>query len=89
MLSVYIIVVTISSDHESLVKSFELGANDFLTKPIFHQELSLRLRNGISLLRLESQDELILALAKLTDTRSPETGMPESVNNFETLTCRI
>ncbi len=58
--SVYIIVVTASSDHKSLIKSFQLGANDFLTKPIFQPEMHLRLRNGMNLLRLESQDELLL-----------------------------
>jgi len=72
--SIYIIVVTDSVDREALIKSFYLGANDFLTKPIFHQELFLRLRNGINLLRLESQDELIFSMAKLADYRSPETG---------------
>lgn len=84
--SVYIIVITVSADQESLVKSFHLGANDFLTKPIFHQELHLRLRNGMNLLRLESQDELIFAMAKLADRRSPETGKHlERVRNFTRL----
>ena len=72
--SVYIIVVTDSSDRESVIKSFQLGANDFITKPIFPPEMHLRLRNGMNLLRLESQDELIFAMAKLADCRSPETG---------------
>jgi len=73
--SIYIIAITVTKDPASLVKTFNIGANDYLTKPIFHQELHLRLRNGMNLLRLESQDELIFAMAKLADRRSPETGL--------------
>lgn len=84
--SVYVIMVTASKDRESLVKSFHLGANDFLTKPIFPQELLLRLRNGMHLHRLENQDELIFSMAKLADCRSPETGRHlERVRNFTRL----
>ena len=84
--SIYIIVVTETSDRESLVKSFQLGANDFLSKPIFLPELQLRLRNGMSLLRQESQDELIFSMAKLADCRSPETGRHlDRVQNFTRL----
>jgi putative two-component system response regulator len=84
--AMYIIVVTGLTDRESLLKSFSLGANDFLTKPIFHQGLHLRLRNGMRLLRLESQDELIFSMAGLADCRSPETGKHlERVRNFTRL----
>jgi putative two-component system response regulator len=84
--AVYIIAITSSKDQESLVKTFTIGANDYLTKPIFHQELHLRLRNGMNLLRLESQDELIFSMAKLADCRSPETGKHlDRVQNFTRL----
>ena len=84
--SIYIIAITASKDQESLVKTFNIGANDYLTKPIFHQELYLRLRNGMNLLRLESQDELIFSMAKLADCRSPETGKHlDRVQNFTRL----
>ena len=73
-LSIYIIVITAQTDEEAPIKSLRLGANDFLTKPIRHQELNLRLRNGMHLIRLESQDELIFSMAQLADIRSPETG---------------
>ena len=72
--SVYIIVITSTTEKKALVRSFQAGANDFLTKPVFHQELHLRLRNGMNLLRLETQDDLIFSMAKLADRRSPETG---------------
>lgn len=84
--SVYIIAITATKDQEALVKTFNVGANDYLTKPIFHQELHLRLRNGINLLRLESQDELIFSMAELADRRSPETGLHlDRVQNFTRL----
>lgn len=84
--SVYIIAITISQDRETLVKTFNVGANDYLTKPIFHQELHLRLRNGMNLARLEGQDELIFSMAKLADCRSPETGLHlERVQSFTRL----
>jgi len=86
ILSVYIIAITASHEQELLVKTFKNGANDYLTKPIFHQELHLRLRNGLNLLRLESQDELILSMAKLADRRSPEIGFHlDRVQNFTRL----
>jgi len=72
--SIYIVVVTELRDKEALVESFRLGANDFLSKPIYPQELLLRLRNGLNLIRMESQDELIFGMANLADCRSPETG---------------
>lgn len=84
--STYIIVATASMDREALAKSIRLGANDFLVKPVFPQELHLRLRNGMHLLRLGNQDELIFSMAKLADYRSPETGKHlERVQNFTRL----
>lgn len=85
-LAIYIIVITILKDEEAPVKSLRLGANDFLIKPIRYQELHLRLRNGMHLIRLESQDELIFSMAQLADQRSPETGKHlDRVQNFTRL----
>ena len=85
-LAIYIIVITILLDEEAPVKSLRLGANDFLIKPIRHQELNLRLKNGMHLIRMESQDELIFSMAQLADHRSPETGKHlDRVQNFTRL----
>jgi len=73
-LALYIVVITVLTDEDAPVKSLRLGANDFLIKPVRHKELNLRLRNGMHLIRLESQDELIFSMAQLADHRSPETG---------------
>ncbi len=71
---VYIIVLTSMEEQKLVVKALRLGADDFMTKPAFKEELELRIKGGQRLLHLESQDELILALAKLSEYRSDETG---------------
>jgi cyclic di-GMP phosphodiesterase len=70
----YIIVLTSHEDQHFVVEALNDGANDFLTKPAFNEELQLRIKSGLRLLRLESQDELILSMAKLSEYRSEETG---------------
>jgi putative two-component system response regulator len=70
----YIIVLTSIDDKKSLISALSKGADDFLIKPAMEEELQLRVENGIRLLRQQSQDELILALAKLSEYRSDETG---------------
>jgi len=70
----YIIVLTSHEAQHSVVAALNDGADDFLTKPAFNEELQLRIKSGIRLLRLESQDELILAMARLSEYRSEETG---------------
>lgn len=70
----YIIVLTSSEEKESLVRALSLGADDYIAKPVMVEELLLRIESGVRLLRLEIQEELILALAKLAEYRSDETG---------------
>lgn len=70
----YIIVLTGLDDRQSLTRALGLGADDYLLKPVFEQELSLRLQGASRLLRLEGQEELIFAMAELAAYRSGETG---------------
>lgn len=70
----YIIVLTSMDDRHSLLKALSLGADDYLTKPVFPDELKLRLRGGTRLIKLETQEELIFSMAKLAEYRSEETG---------------
>lgn len=70
----YIIVLTSLEDEDSLVKALSLGADDYLAKPVNPNELKLRVQGGLRILKQESQEELILALAKLAEYRSDETG---------------
>ncbi len=71
---IYIIVITSGEGKENVIKALSAGADDFLSKPIVPQELNLRIRGGQRLISLESQDELIFSMAKLSDYRSLETG---------------
>ncbi len=70
----YIIVLTSSEEDTALVKALSLGADDFITKPVKPEEMRLRVKGGLRLLRLEIQEEIILGMAKLAEYRSDETG---------------
>lgn len=70
----YIIVLSVLDDRVSIVRALSLGADDYLSKPVFHDELNLRLLGAMRLLKLEGQNELIFAMAKLAAYRSGETG---------------
>jgi len=70
----YILVVSSASERDSIIKALDLGANDYVNKPVVPRELQLRLNGASQLLRLESQDEFILSMAKMAEYRSKETG---------------
>ncbi len=70
----YIIVLTTNEASESVVESLSCGADDFVQKPIKPEELELRLKSGLRLLRLENFQQMIFTLAKLSEYRSDETG---------------
>ena len=70
----YFILLTSRGGTESVVEGLEAGADDFITKPFQPEELNVRLRVGERLLSLESRDVTIFTLAKLAESRDPETG---------------
>jgi putative two-component system response regulator len=70
----YLIVLSSLEDRTSLVQALELGADDYLAKPISPEELNLRLMHGGRLIRLDSMDDLVFGLAELSGYRSGETG---------------
>jgi predicted signal transduction protein with EAL and GGDEF domain len=66
---IYMILLTSKESREDMVRGFEAGADDYLTKPCDPEELKARLRAGQRILRL--QDKLI------QDARQdPLTGLP-------------
>jgi putative two-component system response regulator len=71
---VYIILLTSRDRTADLVQGMDGGADDFLVKPVEPHELCVRLRAARRLLSIESRDFIIFALAKLADSRDPETG---------------
>lgn len=70
----YLILLTSRTGPECLVEGMTAGADDFVTKPFEPTELALRLRAGERVLSLESRDITIFTLAKLAESRDPETG---------------
>lgn len=70
----YIILLTSHDGSDNVVRGLEAGADDFISKPFHPAELCVRLRAGERLLSLESRNVMIFALAKLAESRDPETG---------------
>jgi putative two-component system response regulator len=72
---VYFILLTSLSRREFLVKGLQAGADDFLTKPIDPDELHVRLRVAERVAALGNRELIVFSLAKLAESRDPETGV--------------
>ena len=70
---VYVILLT-ARGHKDVVEGLSAGADDFMSKPFNPAELGVRLRIGERILSLETRDLTIFAMAKLAESRDPETG---------------
>ncbi len=71
---VYMILLTSHDSPSEIVEGLSAGADDFVAKPFHPAELMARLRAGERVLALESREMIIFALAKLAESRDPETG---------------
>ena len=65
-----VIVLTSSSDSFSKLRALELGATDFLAKPVDASELKLRLRNTLTLKAYVDQLSSVDVLTKLANRKS-------------------
>jgi putative two-component system response regulator len=70
----YVIIVTSKNDIHDIVTGMDAGADDFVTKPFVKEELVVRVRAGERILGFETRDLVIFSLAKLAESRDPETG---------------
>ena len=71
---VYTILLTSNAGPAQLVEGMTAGADDFIGKPFNPNELVVRVRAGERILGMETRDMAIFALAKLAESRDPETG---------------
>lgn len=71
-----VILLTAKSEGLDRVKGFEGGANDYVTKPWDHKELSLRIRN-------------LLEWGRAQRAASPLTGLPGNISINEDIRRRI
>lgn len=71
---VYFILLTSHDRPEDTLKGLEAGADDYVVKPFHPRELILRVNCGRRILGVESRDMAIFVLAKLAESRDPETG---------------
>jgi putative two-component system response regulator len=71
---IYIILLTAHESVEEKVMGLSAGADDFISKPFNPAELLARVRTAERVLSLETRDVAIFAMAKLAESRDPETG---------------
>lgn len=83
---VYFILLTAREGKSHTVEALSAGADEFLTKPFDSTELRVRVRGVERQLSAETRDVTIFALAKLAESRDPETGAHlERVRNYARL----
>jgi putative two-component system response regulator len=70
----YVIMLTARDGDEATVEALASGADDFITKPFNPDVINLRVLAAERLLSLETRNLAIFALAKLAESRDPETG---------------
>lgn len=70
----YVMLLTARNRPESIVQGLRAGADAFVTKPIGVEELTARVEVAERMLAMETRDVAIFALARLAESRDPETG---------------
>lgn len=83
---VYLTLLTSNDTSAQKVVGLASGADDFIAKPFNPAELLERVRTAERILSLETRDVAIFAMAKLAESRDPETGAHlERVRSY----CRV
>ena len=71
----YFILLTSHSEHDRIIRGLEAGADDFMAKPYSPAELRVRLQTAHRISTIDTMDMTIFALARLAESRDPETGL--------------
>jgi cyclic di-GMP phosphodiesterase len=80
---IYIILLTSHGTMAERIAGLSAGADDFITKPFEPAELLARVQAAERILSMETRDVAIFAMAKLAESRDPETGSHlERVMNY-------
>jgi putative two-component system response regulator len=83
---VFIIMLAGRGGGEQKIEGLHAGADAFLLKPLNAEELRVSLKTAERILGLETRDLAMFALAKLSESRDPETGAHiERVQSFARL----
>lgn len=83
---VYFIMVTSHDQPVDALSGFATGVDDYVVKPFNPNELLMRVNVGRRIVQLETNQMTIFTLAKLVETRDPETGAHlERVRSY----CRV
>lgn len=83
---IYFILLTSHNTAQERVRGLTAGADDFIAKPCNPAELVARVRVGERILSLETRHVAIFMVARLAESRDPETGAHlERVRNY----CRV
>ena len=86
---VYFILLTGRNGQHDKLEALSAGVDDFIVKPFDRAELAARLLGAERLLSLETRVLTIFALAKLAESRDPETGSHlERVQKYTRLLAR-
>jgi len=70
---VYIVFLTVRSSFEEMIEALEIGADDFIRKPIRHGELLARMRAGSRVLELERRLSQMARTDSLTGLMTQRT----------------
>ena len=71
----FIIMLTQRNSTADIIEGLKAGADEFLHKPVDPTELDLRVGIGERILSGEYHQVAVFALAKLAESRDPETGL--------------
>ena len=71
---IYFILLSSNNGADQIVEGLEAGADDFLSKPFNPAELKVRMQIAKRIKSLDTMDITIFSLAKLAESRDPETG---------------